>query len=190
MGSAVYRMKVNAIFDRDTDLLMLGLDNAGVSTVLCRMATILGGDIDYIHTIGLSEVETLTCHKLRVTSYDPDSSDRVASRWKREQNSRDKSALIFVVDSSDYENGWIERARGILLQYMSEPAFKGSPLLVLANKQDIPGAMTVAHVTEHLCLRDIEADWHVASTVANAANIRNTGIHEGLKWLGTHLRQS
>lgn len=43
------------------------------------------------------------------------------------------------------------------------------PVLVLANKQDLPDAMTVAQLTEALGLRSITVDWHV-QVCANASS--------------------
>ena len=55
---------------------------------------------------------------------------------------------------------------------------KGVPLLVLANKQDLPGALSAERLTELLSLRSVhDRKWIVHSTVAN----RNEGLKEAIK---------
>ncbi|GIQ85554.1 small GTPase superfamily, ARF type [Kipferlia bialata] len=98
----------------------------------------------------------------------------------------DRSAVVFVFDCSEHDVGRIEEARRVLHQYMSEETLVGTPLLVLANKQDLPGAMSVDQVTECIHLRDlVEREWRVQPTVG----IRGKGVKAGLKWLGVQLRR-
>ncbi|KAI9236029.1 MAG: ADP-ribosylation factor family-domain-containing protein, partial [Podila humilis] len=57
--------------------------------------------------------------------------------------------LIFVVDSSDHDR--ISVAREDLHRMINE-APSAMPFLIIANKQDIPGCMTVMEVYEALRL--------------------------------------
>ena len=47
--------------------------------------------------------------------------------------------MVFVVDSADRER--IEYSRQELDIMLQEEELKGVPVLILANKQDLPGAM-------------------------------------------------
>ena len=61
-------------------------------------------------------------------------------------------------------------------------------LLVFANKQDLPGHLTGAEVTELLELESLPGQrvWKVQEAIAKD----NTGLKEGLSWLSTTLPQS
>ena len=55
----------------------------------------------------------------------------------------------------------------------------------LANKQDLPHAMTVDEVTDKLELRDLQRRaWHVEPCCAMSGD----GLYEGLDWLSGALR--
>lgn len=58
-----------------------------------------------------------------------------------------------------------------------QPEFPaGAVVLVLANKQDLPGAMTAAEMTQALALASLRSrNWYIQSTCATAGQ----GIYEG-----------
>ena len=61
--------------------------------------------------------------------------------------------LIFVVDSNDRER--MAEAKEELAKMLSEDELRESILLVYANKQDLPNAMTPAEVTDKLALNEL-----------------------------------
>lgn len=57
-------------------------------------------------------------------------------------------------------------------------------LLVFANKQDLPNAMTAAEITDKLGLHSIrQRHWFIQSTCATSGE----GLYEGLDWLSTNI---
>merc|ERR1719266_1350816 len=57
-------------------------------------------------------------------------------------------------------------------------------LLVFANKQDLPNAMSVNEVTERLGLNQLRnRQWYIQSTCATTGD----GLYEGLEWLSNTL---
>jgi hypothetical protein len=99
--------------------------------------------------------------------------------------------VIFVVDSSDKDRiaGDSRSAAGELGSLLEEPELKGVPLLVLANKTDLPGGkthtqssikqnllfpnslmmigMAVPEVSEKLGLGSLQGrKWHIQGTIA------------------------
>merc|ERR1711862_993891 len=91
-------------------------------------------------------------------------------------------AIVFVVDSNDRDR--IEDAREELCKFLSEDDLADASLLVLANKQDLPNAMTAAQVTDELGLHNIRhRDWYIQSACA----ITGDGLYEGLDWLDRTL---
>lgn len=55
-------------------------------------------------------------------------------------------ALICVVDSNDRER--ISDAREELQTYLTADELHGIPLLVMANKRDLPNVMSIEEITE------------------------------------------
>ncbi|XP_074308795.1 ADP-ribosylation factor-like [Silene latifolia] len=93
-------------------------------------------------------------------------------------------ALIMVVDSSDRDR--IEDAREELHRYMKEIEVIGKKanILVYANKQDLPNAMSVAEITDKLDLQLLDRHyWHVQASSC----VTGEGLHDGLDWLYRQL---
>ena len=90
-------------------------------------------------------------------------------------------ALIYVIDSSDRDR--IMDAKEELDRMLREEEMENAALLVLANKQDLPNAMTAAEIQEKLELQKLHRMWFVQSTVAPTGD----GLYEGLDWLSRCL---
>lgn len=68
---------------------------------------------------------------------------------------------------------------------MDEEELKDAAILVYANKQDLPGALTDAEVADGLGLTNIKnRDWSIFKTSA----IKGEGLFEGLDWLSNALK--
>ena len=92
------------------------------------------------------------------------------------------NAIIFVVDSNDRER--IFEAAEELQRFMREDELLDCKLLVLANKQDLPNAMSIAEVTDKLGLMSLrDRQWYIQSTCATTGD----GLYEGLDWLSRAL---
>lgn len=68
--------------------------------------------------------------------------------------------IIFVVDSNDRNR--ITHAQKELEALLTDPELKDAVLLVFANKQDLPEAMSTAQITEKLSLTNLHGrKWNV-----------------------------
>ncbi|BHF81412.1 ADP-ribosylation factor, Arf Arf1 [Sparganum proliferum] len=95
---------------------------------------------------------------------------------------RYSSGLIFVVDSNDHER--IDEARDELNRMLSDEGLRETPLLLFANKQDLPNAMQACEVTQRLGLSALQGrQWHVQATCTTSGS----GLYEGLDWLTNTL---
>lgn len=91
--------------------------------------------------------------------------------------------IIFVVDSNDRDR--IEDAREELMRMMNEDELRDAVLLVFANKQDLPNAMSVADIIAKMSLSSLTSTkWHVEATCATTGE----GLYEGLTWLSDTLQ--
>jgi signal recognition particle receptor subunit beta len=95
------------------------------------------------------------------------------------------SGLIFVVGSNDIQR--IRDAREMLYDpsMLAHPLLAGKPLLVLANKLDLPLATSPATVAAELKLHNLTNEWHVQGCSA----YNGDGLDEGLKWLATTMKR-
>jgi len=87
-----------------------------------------------------------------------------------------------VVDSNDRER--ISEAAEELNKMLNEDELRDAAVLVFANKQDLPNAMSVAEVTDKLGLHQLRSrKWYIQSTCATSGD----GLYEGLDWLSNVL---
>ena len=160
---------------------MIGLDAAGKTTILYTLK--LGEAGQTIPTIGFN-VETLKTKNVTFTVWDVGGQDKLRQLWKHYYVS--SSAVIFVVDSNDRDR--IEEAANELHKLLDiEEMSECRLILVFANKQDLPKAMTVPEVTEKLRLTKIKKQlaWKVQPCIAQDGE----GLHEGLNWVASELKK-
>ena len=77
---------------------------------------------------------------------------------------RATDAVVFVVDSSDQER--MEEARMELHRIMRVPDNSGTPVLLLANKQDLPGALSPAEVALRMRSSELRQPCRLAQSCA------------------------
>jgi ADP-ribosylation factor protein 1 len=164
-------------FRKEARILMVGLDAAGKTTILYKLK--LGEIVTTIPTIGFN-VETVEYKKISFTVWDVGGQDKIRPLWRHYfQNTQ---GLIYVVDSNDRER--IGEAADELQKMLKEDELRDATLLVFANKQDLPNAMSVSEVTDKLGLHSIgDRKWYIQSTCATSGD----GLYEGLDWLSTAL---
>ena len=127
---------------------MVGLDAAGKTTILYKLK--LGEVVTTIPTIGFN-VETVEYKNISFTVWDVGGQDKIRPLWRHYyQNTQ---GLIFVVDSNDRER--VEAAKDELHRMLSEDELSESVVLVFANKQDLPNALSAAELTDRLGLQSM-----------------------------------
>eukprot|EP00735_Rhodelphis_limneticus_P004322 TRINITY_DN15895_c0_g1::TRINITY_DN15895_c0_g1_i1::g.22539::m.22539 TRINITY_DN15895_c0_g1::TRINITY_DN15895_c0_g1_i1::g.22539 ORF type:complete len:183 (-),score=12.58,sp/P0DH91/ARF2B_ARATH/58.99/3e-82,Arf/PF00025.16/2.1e-70,Ras/PF00071.17/3.3e-13,SRPRB/PF09439.5/7.3e-12,G-alpha/PF00503.15/0.79,G-alpha/PF00503.15/4.2e-08,Gtr1_RagA/PF04670.7/5.2e-11,Miro/PF08477.8/1.8e-10,MMR_HSR1/PF01926.18/0.00012,GTP_EFTU/PF00009.22/1.1e+02,GTP_EFTU/PF00009.22/0.0018,AAA_22/PF13401.1/0.15,AAA_33/PF13671.1/0.097, len=180
MGVGFSKMFFKLFFSkREMRLVMIGLDGAGKTTVLYRLR--LNEVISTIPTIGFN-YEVIQYKNITFTLWDLGGQDKMRKLWPHYYHGC--HAVIFVIDSSDRDR--IEEARDELHYLMRDEKVKDAILLVFANKQDMPRALTTNELTQKLELHSLSRrPWHVQSACA----ITGTGLYEGLDWLCTTLNK-
>lgn len=162
---------------RDVRIILLGLDAAGKTTILYRLK--LGELVTTISTIGFN-VETIQYRDISLTAWDIGSRDKFRPLFRHYYKGTD--AVVFVIDSAD-------RERLDELSYdVIRPAFVAEELanavfLFLANKQDLPEAMTVDEITDKLSLKNLKHNWNIMPVSA----LTGQGLTEALDWLACQL---
>jgi ADP-ribosylation factor protein 1 len=180
-----------ALFDAimgkvEKSILMVGLDAAGKTTILYKLQ--LGEVVTTIPTVGFN-VEQVEYKKVNFTVWDVGGQDKIRPLWRYYY--QNVSAIIFVVDSNDRERvdtriGESKSAVEELHFMMNEDELRGAPVLVLANKQDLPYSMSVQEITEKLEMNKIRnRAWYVQGACATTGD----GLFEGLDWLVNALQK-
>ncbi|MES1914063.1 MAG: Arf GTPase arf1 [Cercozoa sp. M6MM] len=184
MGVSFSRLWQKLIGKRDCRILMVGLDAAGKTTILYKLK--LGEVVTTIPTIGFN-VETVEYRNISFTVWDVGGQDKIRPLWRHYyQNTQ---GIIFVVDSNDRErvdesSGCEQSAQEELHRMLGEDELREAVLLVFANKQDLPNAMSVNEITERLGLNQIrQRQWYIQATCATTGD----GLYEGLDWLSNTL---
>ena len=68
-------------------------------------------------------------------------------------------------------------------RFIVEDELRDAVILVMANKQDMPNAMTLAEISDKLSLDKLTHKWHIQATCATSGD----GLYEGLDWLSHAL---
>ena len=122
-----------------------GLDNAGKTTVLKKFS---GEDISTISpTLGFS-IQTLEYAGYSLNVWDVGGQRTIRAYWRNYFEATD--ALIWVVDSADRRR--LADCREELRALLGAERLAGATLLVLANKQDMRGALPAADIATALGL--------------------------------------
>ncbi|KAF5307950.1 hypothetical protein FQR65_LT06517 [Abscondita terminalis] len=128
-------------------VLILGLDNAGKTTYLESAKTKFTKNYKSMHpskittTVGLN-IGKIDVNGIRLNFWDLGGQSELQSLWDKYY--AESHAIIYIVDSSDRER--IPDSKETFDKMIANENLQGIPLLVLANKQDIPDCMGVRDV--------------------------------------------
>ncbi|TPX32866.1 hypothetical protein SmJEL517_g04055 [Synchytrium microbalum] len=160
--------------EKEMRLLMLGLDNAGKTTILKK---INGEPIDQISpTLGFN-IKTLEHDGYKLNIWDVGGQKSIRSYWRNYFEKTD--GLVWVVDSADRKER-LDDCRRELSALLLEERLAGASLLIFANKQDLPGSLSVDQIREALQLDSIQTHhWHIESCSA----VKGTNLLNGMNWV-------
>ncbi|KAK8172163.1 ADP-ribosylation factor family-domain-containing protein [Phyllosticta citrichinensis] len=173
MGGWLSRLTSLVWAKKEIRILILGLDNAGKTTLLYRLK--IGEVVTTIPTIGFN-VESVTYKNLNLNVWDLGGQTSIRPYWRCYYSNT--AAVIFVIDSTDIER--LGTASEELAAMLSEEELRDAALLVFANKQDQPGAKGAGEISEALKLGELrDRNWSIVACSA----IDGRGIDEGMDWL-------
>eukprot|EP00520_Triparma_pacifica_P016281 CAMPEP_0118658750 /NCGR_PEP_ID=MMETSP0785-20121206/14738_1 /TAXON_ID=91992 /ORGANISM="Bolidomonas pacifica, Strain CCMP 1866" /LENGTH=175 /DNA_ID=CAMNT_0006551795 /DNA_START=76 /DNA_END=599 /DNA_ORIENTATION=- len=175
MGIFMSRLFSSLFGGKEVRILILGLDNAGKTTILYRLQNESDEAIQTIPTIGFN-VETLQYKNIKFQVWDLGGQTSIRPYWRCYYPNTD--AIIFVVDSADSER--LAIAKQELAAMLQEEELASSILLVFANKQDQKGALNAQQISEGMGLPSIrDRQWSIQETSA----LKGKGLFEGFDWL-------
>lgn len=145
----------------------------------------VGEAVTTIPTIGFN-VETLKYKRCEFTAWDIGGQEKLRRLWSHYYAGT--GALIYVVDACDTERMG-EAAEELRRTLDHDDMRDCKTVLVYANKQDLPGALSPAEVAKAMDLESAAGPtrkWWVQGAVAPSAS----GLYEGLDWLSDRVREA
>ena len=154
--------------------LVLGLDAAGKTTIIYQLK--LEDTHPHFGCLGFC-LEMKENSEYSVVSWDIGVHEKIRPLFM--QYYEGATHLIYVVDSNDGDK-FVE-CKWELDNLLQENLVRDLPLLVFANKQDLPNSLSVSEITSILELENIPVNrsWYVQPCCATSGD----GLEEGLKWI-------
>lgn len=163
--------------NRAYKLLVVGLNNAGKTSILYSLQ--LNRFITTQPTIG-GNAEEIHFKNLTFIAWDLGGQEQLREAWHLYYTATD--AVIFVVDSAEPTRFTI--AKKELHALIAHEELKNACILVLANKQDLQGAMPPEQIIDALGLTAFkDRRW----TVMGCSAVTQHGLHEGMSWISAQL---
>jgi ADP-ribosylation factor-like protein 8 len=168
-------------FQEEMEVTLVGLQNSGKTTLVNVLA---GGPFteDMIPTVGFN-MRKVTKGNVVLKVWDLGGQPRFRNMWER--YCRDVQAIVFVVDAADASK--LDTARNELHNLLEKPQLRNIPVLVLGNKNDLPGALTAEQLIDKLSLETVTTT-QVSCYSISAKNQTNLDIT--LQWLTRHSKRN
>lgn len=180
MFSLLYGLWKYLFSKAEFHVLILGIDKAGKTTLLEKLKT-LYSDVEglppdrIVPTVGLN-IGRVEAHKSKLIFWDLGGQLGLRTIW--EKYYEEAHAVVYVVDSASKTR--FEDAKSALEKVLRHPDLQGAPVLVFANKQDLPGAVNAEELARYLELKDQKS---IQSRVQGISAHEGSGIQEGVLWL-------
>uniref|UniRef100_A0A8D8PYY1 ADP-ribosylation factor-like protein 2 n=1 Tax=Cacopsylla melanoneura TaxID=428564 RepID=A0A8D8PYY1_9HEMI len=163
--------KVEDIFQRK--ILIVGLDGSGKSTLIKQISS---GNTSLSHNLKPTEgfnITILQKGEYTMNIFELGGQENVRRFWNT--YFEDTDLLVFVVDSADQSK--LPDAASELKNLLGDRRLSTVPILVIANKQDIPGALSADEVGVALDLSSISSRQHRIKVIATQAPSNQNHLH-------------
>jgi ADP-ribosylation factor-like protein 6 len=170
-------LKFFGLLKHDARLVVIGLDNSGKSTLINHLRPQRQAAFEVVPTVGFA-VEKFELEKLQLTVVDMSGASTYRSLW--ETYYAGCSAIVFVVDAADRIRMAVAKDELDVMLAHADVRGGSAPLLVFANKSDLPGALEAADVSLMLGLPALQGRaWQIQASNA----LSGDGVALGLAWL-------
>uniref|UniRef100_A0A914V6T4 ADP-ribosylation factor-like protein 3 n=1 Tax=Plectus sambesii TaxID=2011161 RepID=A0A914V6T4_9BILA len=165
---------------KELRILLLGLDNAGKTTLLKNLAS---EDIAHITPTQGFNIKSVVSDDIKLNVWDIGGQRKIRPYWKNYFENTD--VLIYVIDSSDKKR--FEETGMELTELLEEEKLQGVPVMIFANKQDLVNAAKASEIAEGLQLLSIrDRAWQIQACSA----VSGEGVKDGMDWISKNLKHS
>jgi len=178
----------NHVFSKtEFRVLILGVHKAGKTTLLEKLKSIYlkGEGLPHdrvVPTVGLN-IGRIEDANVKLVFWDLGGQPGLRTIWEKYYD--EAHAIVYVIDSASAST--FEDAKSALEKVLRHEDLQDAPLLIFANKQDLPAAVTEEELDRHLHLK--EFDERPYMFVAGSA-YDGTGIKLGIDWLVEEMGKS
>ena len=165
--------------NEELNFAIIGLPNGGKSTI----KKVLDGELEpmTVPTIGATKPITVVDGKFIMTIFDLGGSTQ--KLWLRYYHK--VHGIIWVVDAAEQRS--LAASKAALKEALMDERLVGKPILVFANKQDLPAALSESDVATGLGLQELTTSSH-SVVKCTALPEKNGGevdpaLSDGMKWL-------
>mmetsp|Transcript_18524 Transcript_18524/g.27092 ORF Transcript_18524/g.27092 Transcript_18524/m.27092 type:complete len:190 (-) Transcript_18524:495-1064(-) len=167
--------------DKNGTILLLGLDNAGKTTLLHRLRT---NSILQFPPTERPNLETFSVSGINFIGWDLGGHEAVRHLW--DDYITEGNSVVFLIDTSDVKR--FEEAAEELDALISEGVMDNTPIAVLLNKCDLESAMDSDTVAKAIGYEEL-AMRHGEDRIAmfRISVLRGEGYQEAFRWIATFL---
>ncbi|XP_070137562.1 ADP-ribosylation factor-like protein 3 isoform X1 [Drosophila bipectinata] len=203
MGLLSLLRKLRPNPEKEARILLLGLDNAGKTTILKQLASedittvcmkktanwlrsplshkIRSEPPQVTPTAGFN-IKSVAADGFKLNVWDIGGQWKIRPYWKNYFANTD--VLIYVIDCTDRAR--LPEAGSELFEMLMDNRLKQVPVLIFANKQDMPDAMSASEVAEKMGLVQLQGrTWEIKACTATDG----TGLKEGMDWVCKNMKK-
>eukprot|EP00039_Didymoeca_costata_P020401 m.341128 g.341128 ORF g.341128 m.341128 type:complete len:212 (+) comp19851_c0_seq1:239-874(+) len=202
MFSLIGELVQYLIEPREYFILILGLDNAGKTCLLERLKFIqkptykplapeklsptIGLNVGRVDVpSGTEACSILHTHSARLIFWDLGGQDELQCLW--EKYYKEAHGVVYVVDATDKAR--LRRSKDSFDKMVRSKALQGVPLLILTNKTDVEGAMTIPEIKK-VFNESAGILGERACKVMGVSAITGMNLKEALQWLGAKVLEN
>ncbi|CAN6294829.1 unnamed protein product [Urochloa humidicola] len=176
------------VFTKDEfRVLILGVDKAGKTTLLEKLKSIyLKGEglppDRVVPTVGLN-IGRIEDANAKLVFWDLGGQVGLRTIWEKYYD--EAHAIIYVIDAATASS--FEDAKSALEKVIRHEHLTGAPLLIVANKQDLPGVVNDEELAKFLNLKELDERPCMFQAVSA---YDGRGIKSGIDWLVEQMEKS
>ncbi|XP_065187578.1 ADP-ribosylation factor-like protein 3 [Sycon ciliatum] len=179
MGLLAMLRKLRGSDHQEVRILLLGLDNAGKTTILKQLAS---EDVTQITPTQGFNIKSVKNSGFSLNVWDIGGQRHIRPYWKHYFDNTD--CLVFVIDSSDKRR--LNESGSELAELLHEESLSQVPVLVFANKQDLFSSEPPDVVASGLQLEKVkDRSWQIQGCIATTGE----GVQDGFDWILAQVRE-